>query len=44
MKTLVALLAALGVAALSTAALAQEDCESGTHWDEDSQACVPDEG
>jgi hypothetical protein len=43
MKTLVALVAALGVAALSTAALAQEDCDSGSHWDEDSQACVPDE-
>jgi hypothetical protein len=43
MKNLVALLAALGVVALSTAALAQQDCEAGTHWDEDSQACVPDQ-
>lgn len=43
MRVLVVLLAALGFAALSSAAFAQEDCASGTHWDEDSQACVPDE-
>ena len=42
MKTLVALLAAIGFAALSTAALA-EDCEDGMTWDDASESCVPDE-
>lgn len=44
MKTLVALVAAIGVAALYTAALAQEDCEPGTHsastsWSISSDCC-----
>lgn len=42
MKRLFALVAALGIAVLSTGAFAQGDCEDGTHWDEDSQAWVPD--
>jgi hypothetical protein len=40
MKTLVALLLALGPTAVSTAAFAK-DCEEDETWDEDTQTCVP---
>ncbi len=43
MKTLVALLAAMGLAASATVALAQEDCDEGMTWDETTESCVPDE-
>lgn len=43
MRTLVAMIAAFAFAVVSSVAFAQEDCATGTHWDEDSQACVPDE-
>jgi hypothetical protein len=42
MKTIVALLIAMGLAAASTAAFA-EDCEDGTTWDPDTETCVPTE-
>jgi hypothetical protein len=41
MKTLFALIVALGVAApYATAALAQE-CDEGMVWDEDTESCQP---
>jgi hypothetical protein len=39
MKTLIALIVALGVAG-PTAALAQE-CDEGMVWDEDTESCQP---
>jgi len=41
MKTLFAILVALGLTATS-AAYAQ-DCEEGQTWDEATESCVPDE-
>jgi hypothetical protein len=41
MKTLIALVVALGVSASFAASAFAADCEDGEHWDEDMQTCVP---
>lgn len=43
MRPLIAMFAALALMAVSSGAIAQDDCPSGTHWDEDVQACVSDD-
>lgn len=41
MKTVIALVVALGVSSSFVGAAFAADCEDGEHWDEDTQACVP---
>lgn len=43
MKTLVALLVALGLSAPFATVAFAGDCEEGQTWDEASESCVPDE-